>query len=219
MLPVRGSPGRLTSRSASGSKARYSSTAPGSGSAVMLPEGSCVASPPKRGSPRAAGRTRRGTRLLLLRPMPEFPCGTSKKQPATLIRAPPCATTEDANLSIVTPPTSWPHLSLAPRAELHRSGVRAGERVGTRTPDRIGMPRRSLKRFRQLGRRVLAPSIGDRVGQRGSPQPGGPRHRSWRHRGDGCAPSGGQGLGRVGKQGGRKGEQRGGRGDDGHVSR
>jgi len=38
--------------------------------------------------------------------------------------------------SIATPPTSSPPSSLAPRAEPHRSGVRAPERVGARAPDR-----------------------------------------------------------------------------------
>jgi integrase/recombinase XerD len=45
------------------------------------------------------------------------PLLTSKKQPATLTRAPPCATTEDANPWIATPPTSSQRSSPAPRVE------------------------------------------------------------------------------------------------------
>src|SRR5262249_15673402 len=45
-------------------------------------------------------------------------------------------TTEDANLSTDMPPISWRRSSPAPRAEPHRSGVRAREHVGARAPDR-----------------------------------------------------------------------------------
>src|SRR2546430_11872479 len=74
---------------------------------------------------------------------PEYPCVTSKKRPATPTRAPPCATTEDASLSTVTPPTSLPRSLPAPRAEPHRSGVRARRPVGARAPDRAICARQS----------------------------------------------------------------------------
>jgi hypothetical protein len=61
---------------------------------------------------------------------------TSKKQPAMPTRAPRCATTEDASLSTVTPATSLPRSSLAPRVDADRSGVRAPRPVGARAPDR-----------------------------------------------------------------------------------
>src|SRR5437763_13898160 len=120
-----------------------SSTAPASGSTVTPPGGSCVASPARQGSPSALGLTRCDTRSSPRHSTPEFPCGTSKKQPATPTRAPPCATTEAASLSTVTPPTLWPHLSPAPRAERHRFGVRAREHVGARAPDRAICARQS----------------------------------------------------------------------------
>src|SRR5262249_19826915 len=111
-------------------------TVPGNASTDMPPHGSCAASPDGRGSPSASVLTPCDTPSLLLRSTPEFPCGTSKKRPATPTRAPPCSTTEDANLSTVTPPTSWPRSSPAPRADLYRSGVRAQAHVGARAPDR-----------------------------------------------------------------------------------
>jgi integrase len=74
-----------------------SSTAPGSDSTVMLPVGSCVESPDRQGSPSASGPTRCGTRSSPLRSTPVSRCATSKKQPAPLIPARPCATTDDAN--------------------------------------------------------------------------------------------------------------------------
>ena len=104
-------------------------------SSVMPPVGSYGGSPDTRGSRSASGLTRCATPSSPPRSTPEFHCVTSKKQPATPIPAPPCATTEDANPLIVTPPTSWPRSSPVPRGN-PRSGVRAPESVGARAPDR-----------------------------------------------------------------------------------
>ena len=49
------------------------------------------------GITKRVGPTRCGTHSSPLRSTPASRCATSKKQPATLIPAPPCATTEDAN--------------------------------------------------------------------------------------------------------------------------
>jgi integrase/recombinase XerD len=82
-----------------------------------------------------------------------LPFGTSKKLPATPTRVPPCVTTEDANRWIATRPTLSPRSSPAPRAEPHRSGVRARRPVVARPPDRaIGVG----SRLQVLGGRSVA---------------------------------------------------------------
>jgi integrase len=128
--------GPSTSRSAIVSRARSSWTARVNDSTVMPPGGLSAASPDKAGSASASGLTPCGMPSLLLRWTPAFRCVTSKKQPAMPTRAPRCATTEDASLSTVTPPTSLPRSSLAPRVYADRSGVRAPRPVGARAPDR-----------------------------------------------------------------------------------
>jgi integrase/recombinase XerD len=66
---------------------------------------------------RRSARTPCGTRSSPPPSTPASPCGMCKRPPHTLIREPPCATTEPASRSTDTPPTSSPPTSPAPPAE------------------------------------------------------------------------------------------------------
>ncbi len=151
-------------------EARYSWTAPVTDSTVMPPGGSCVVSPETRGSASASGLTRCATLSSRLRSMPEFHCVTSKKQPATPTRAPPCATTEDGNPWIATPPTSWPRSLPAPRVEPDR-GRSSGAGMDRASGDGPRFPRSAARSRR--GRRTGAVLACRADSYRGDPRIGG----------------------------------------------
>jgi hypothetical protein len=79
--------------------------------------GACTHRPP----PHQAGRDRQENQPPLTatqchhRPPPASHSETYKKQRHTPTRAPPCATTADADPSAGTPPTSWPFVAGAGR--------------------------------------------------------------------------------------------------------
>jgi Phage integrase, N-terminal SAM-like domain len=111
-------PGPSTWQSVNAATARSSSAPTVHGSTVTPPGGSCAASPDGPGSPSASGHTRSVTRSSPLPSTPAFHSATSKKPPATPTPEPPCATTGPESHSTGTPPTSWPHSSPAPAADL-----------------------------------------------------------------------------------------------------
>ena len=87
------------------------------GSTVTARAGSYGASHEQRGLPRTLVRTPCATRSSPPHSTPAYHFATCKKPPATPTREPRCATTEDANPSTVTPPTSSRPSSPAPPAK------------------------------------------------------------------------------------------------------
>ena len=88
--------------------------ADGAGWTATAPGGSSGAPPAAPGSPSPSGRTRCATRSSPPHWTPGSRCGTCRKPPPTLTRAPPCAMTGPAPPWTGMPPTSSPPTSPEP---------------------------------------------------------------------------------------------------------